>query len=156
RTPSPAWRPGSSSAAAPTRAAGCCWSTSSPTRRSTPTGWRPSCRSSRAWARGCTSTPRSTAARSGAAVLDDWLREAAATLGMEPADAALLGEEAVTLLLDVTRDVAHGVARPAGPLSTFVLGLAVGSSGGGLDDLRRLARRLADLADTWEADPSPS
>ena len=89
-------------------------------------------------------------------MLDDWLREAAATLGMEPADAALLGEEAVTLLLDVTRDVAHGVARPAGPLSTFVLGLAVGSSGGGLDDLRRLARRLADLADTWEADPSPS
>ena len=89
-------------------------------------------------------------------MLDDWLREAAAALGLELSDPALLGEDTVTLLLDVTRDVAHGVARPAGPLSTFVLGLAVGSSGGGLDDLRRLARRLADLADTWEADPSPS
>ena len=88
-------------------------------------------------------------------MLDDWLREAAATLGVEVADAAVLGEEAATVLLDVTRDVAHGVARPAGPLSTFVLGLALGS-GGGIDDLRRLARRLADLADTWEADPSPS
>jgi Domain of unknown function (DUF6457) len=89
-------------------------------------------------------------------VLDDWMREAAATLGLEPGDAALLGEETVTLLLDLTRDVAHGVARPAGPLSTFVLGLAVGSSGGGVDDLRRLAALLTDLADTWEADPSPS
>jgi hypothetical protein len=88
-------------------------------------------------------------------VLEDWLREAAATLGVEVADAAVLGEEAATVLLDVTRDVAHGVARPAGPLSTFVLGLALGS-GGGMDDLRRLARRLADLAETWEADPSPS
>ena len=89
-------------------------------------------------------------------MLDDWLRESAAALGVEPPDAAVLGEETATLLLDLTRQVAHGVARPAGPLSTFVLGLALGSSGGGLDDLRRLARRLADLADTWEADPSPS
>ena len=89
-------------------------------------------------------------------MLDDWLREAAATLGLELGDTALLGEDTVTLLLDVTRDVAHGVARPAGPLSTFVLGLAVGSSGGGADDLRRLARRLTDLAEAWEADPSPS
>ena len=88
-------------------------------------------------------------------MLEDWLREAAAALGVEVADAAVLGEEAATLLLDVTREVAHGVARPAGPLSTFVLGLALGS-GGGIDDLRRLARRLADLADAWEADPYPS
>ncbi|HKN92300.1 MAG TPA: DUF6457 domain-containing protein [Acidimicrobiia bacterium] len=88
-------------------------------------------------------------------MLDDWLREAAAALEFTPPDAAVLGDDAVTLLLDLTRDVAHGVARPAGPLSTFVLGLALGS-GGGIDDLRRLARRLADLADTWESDPSPS
>ena len=89
-------------------------------------------------------------------MLDDWLREAAAALEYTPSDGAVLGEGAATLLLDLTRDVAHGVARPAGPLSTFVLGLALGSSGGGMDDLRRLARRLTDLADTWESDPSPS
>jgi hypothetical protein len=88
-------------------------------------------------------------------MLDDWLREAAAALEYSPADAALLGDDAVSAILDLTRDVAHGVARPAGPLSTFVLGLALGS-GGGIDDLRRLARPLADLADAWEADPSPS
>jgi hypothetical protein len=89
-------------------------------------------------------------------VLDDWLREAAATLEYSPADAGLLGDDAATVLLDLTRDVAHGVARPAGPLSTFVLGLALGSSAGGIDDLRRLARRLTDLAEGWAADPSPS
>ena len=91
-----------------------------------------------------------------ASTVEDWLREAARTLEYAPGDAGLLGDEAATVLLDLTRDVAHGVARPAGPLSTFVLGLALGSSGGGVDDLRRLARRLTDLADGWAADPSPS
>jgi hypothetical protein len=89
-------------------------------------------------------------------VLDDWLREAAAALKVSPTDAAILSEEAVTVLLDLARDAAHGVARPAAPLGTFVLGLAVGASGGDMDDLRRFAGRLTDLADGWEADPSPS
>ena len=89
-------------------------------------------------------------------MLDDWLKEAAAAVEVSPGDPAVLSEEAVTLLLDLARDAAHGVARPAAPLATFVLGLAVGASGGGADDLRRLAGRLSDLADRWEADPSPS
>jgi hypothetical protein len=42
RPPSPGSRPGSSSAAAPMRAPGSCWKRSSTTRRSTPTGSRPS------------------------------------------------------------------------------------------------------------------
>jgi uncharacterized protein DUF6457 len=88
-------------------------------------------------------------------VLDDWLREAAAAVEVSPTDPAVLSEEAVTVLLDLARDAAHGVARPAAPLGTFVLGLAVGASGGDLGDLRRLARCLTDLADAWEA-PSPS
>ncbi len=89
-------------------------------------------------------------------MLDDWLREAAAALDVKPTDVAVLSEDAVAVLLDLARDAAHGVARPAAPLGTFVLGLAVGASGGGMDDLRRLARRLTDLADGWAADPSPS
>ena len=88
-------------------------------------------------------------------MLDDWLREAAATLECSP-DPAVLGEDAVTVLLDLARDAAHGVARPAAPLGTFVLGLAMGSSGGGIDDLRRFARRLAVLAGSWESEPSAS
>lgn len=89
-------------------------------------------------------------------MLDKWLKEAAAVLDVSPADAAVLGEDAVTLLLDLARDAAHGVARPAAPLATFVLGLAVGASGGDMAALRDFARRLADLADGWEAEPSPS
>ena len=89
-------------------------------------------------------------------MLDDWLREAAAALKVSPGDPAVLGEDAVTVLLDLARDAAHGVARPAAPLGTFVLGLALGASGGGMEDLRRLARRLTDLADGWDADPLPS
>jgi hypothetical protein len=87
-------------------------------------------------------------------VLDDWLREAAATLEVSPTDTAILSEDAVKVLLDLARDAAHGVARPAAPLGTFVLGLALGASGGGIDDLRRFAGRLTDLADRWEAEPS--
>ena len=89
-------------------------------------------------------------------MLDKWLKEAAAVLDVSPADAAVLGEDAVTLLLDLARDAAHGVARPAAPLATFVLGLAVGASGGDMAALRDFARRGADLADGWEAEPSPS
>jgi hypothetical protein len=87
-------------------------------------------------------------------VLDNWLREGAAALEVSPKEAAVLSEEAVTVLLDLARDAAHGVARPAAPLATFVLGLALGASGGGMDDLRRLAGRLTELADAWEAEPS--
>ena len=89
-------------------------------------------------------------------MLDDWLREAAAALEATPADKAVLSEDAVTLLLDLARDAAHGVARPAAPLGTFVLGLAMGASGGDFDDLRRFAGRLTELADGWDRDESPS
>lgn len=54
--------------------------------------------------------------------LDDWLREATAALQL-PADA--IPADLRTDLLDVTRDVAHNVARIAGPLTTYLLGLAV-------------------------------
>ena len=89
-------------------------------------------------------------------MLDNWLKEAAAALDVSPADAAVLGEDAVTVLLDLARDAAHGVARPAAPLATFVLGLGVGASGGDLAALRDFARRLTDLADGWDAEASPS
>lgn len=52
--------------------------------------------------------------------LDVWVRAAAQALDLDP------GEVPVDQLLDVTREVAHGVVRPAGPLTCFMLGLAVG------------------------------
>ena len=55
--------------------------------------------------------------------LQQWLAALADELGV--ADVGL-DEEAVSTLLDLTRDAAHQVERVAGPLTTFVLGVAVG------------------------------
>jgi hypothetical protein len=52
--------------------------------------------------------------------MDDWLAALAITLGVDPLD-----EEQVAELLDVARDVAHGVERKATPMATFLLGAAV-------------------------------
>ncbi len=56
--------------------------------------------------------------------LDDWLDEAGTTLGLTAGSipVALRNE-----LLDLTRDVAHGVARIAGPLTCYLVGVAVGA-----------------------------
>ncbi|MGR0218285.1 DUF6457 domain-containing protein [Agromyces sp. ZXT2-6] len=72
-------------------------------------------------------------------VLDDWVAEAADLLGIDPADVP------VAEVLDLARRAAHGVARPAAPVTTFLLGLAVGA--GRPDDLTSLSRRLGDAAE---------
>lgn len=74
---------------------------------------------------GTTTSERTTVDQSGksgrvpAGALGAWLAELQQLLGVEE-------QLDVDTVLDVARDVAHGVARPAAPLSTFVLGLAVG------------------------------
>jgi Domain of unknown function (DUF6457) len=85
-------------------------------------------------------------------MLERWLQTAAEAAGTTDADSTLLGAEAVTAVLDLARDAAHGVARPAAPLATFVAGLAVGRSGGGLSELQAIVGRLAEAADAWESD----
>lgn len=54
--------------------------------------------------------------------LDDWLIDASRALGLPPES---IPADMRTDLLDATRDVAHGVARVAGPLTCYLLGLAV-------------------------------
>jgi len=58
-------------------------------------------------------------------VLESWVTELAAALEVDP---AVLDRD---LLLDVARDAAHSVARPAAPLTTFLVGYAAGLRGGG-------------------------
>ncbi|WP_052129340.1 DUF6457 domain-containing protein [Clavibacter michiganensis] len=70
------------------------------------------------------------------AVLEHWVDRVAALLEL-PAQ-----EVDVSLVLDLARDAAHGIARPAAPLTTFLLGLAVGRAGGGAADARRLAAEI--------------
>lgn len=56
------------------------------------------------------------------ATLADWNETACQALGLDPAEVAARQG----LVLDLARDVAHGVARPAAPLTAYLLGLAVG------------------------------
>lgn len=54
--------------------------------------------------------------------LEDWLAEATGALNL-PADT--IDTALRDALLDVTRDAAHQVTRIAGPLTTYLIGLAV-------------------------------
>jgi hypothetical protein len=67
-----------------------------------------------------------------------WINTVCAELNV-PADVN------VDVILDVARVAAHNVERPAAPVSTFLLGLAVG---GGMD-FDEAAAKVEELAKTW-------
>jgi hypothetical protein len=52
-------------------------------------------------------------------------------------------------VLDMSRDVAHDVARPAAPLTAYLLGLAAGRSSDPEATADELAQRLCLLAQRW-------
>ena len=54
-----------------------------------------------------------------APTLQNWTTDLATALGLSP-------EVPIKGLLEVARDAAHGVERPAAPITTFLVGLAVG------------------------------
>ncbi|MDT4922612.1 MAG: hypothetical protein QOG01_325 [Pseudonocardiales bacterium] len=72
--------------------------------------------------------------------LDSWITELATALDVDPATVPR------DLLLDVARDAAHGVARPAAPLTTFLVGLAAGMRGGDQDAVEQAAATAQRLA----------
>ncbi|MEU1822863.1 NTP transferase domain-containing protein [Streptomyces abikoensis] len=84
-------------------------------------------------------------------VLDEWISAVKAELGIE-LDVDTAG------LLDLARDAAHGVARPAAPLTTFLVGYAAALRGGGPEAVAEAARAAGALAERWaaEADGKPS
>lgn len=78
-----------------------------------------------------------------------WLREAATALGRPELELTAAQQ---STLLELARAAAHGVARPAAPLTTFLAGYALGAQGG-LDGLDDIAARLSAAADAHaEAD----
>lgn len=72
--------------------------------------------------------------------LERWATDLAAALELDPAIVD------ITLILDLARDAAHGVARPAAPITTFLVGYAFALRGGSHDDLSDLATRASALA----------
>ncbi|MEV0490984.1 NTP transferase domain-containing protein [Streptomyces atratus] len=76
-------------------------------------------------------------------VLDEWITAVKNELGIEL-------DVATDVLLDLARDAAHGVARPAAPLTTFLVGYAAAkANGGGAEAVADAARKAAALALRW-------
>ena len=76
--------------------------------------------------------------------LDSWIAAAAAELEIDPAEIDLRA------VLDLARDVAHQVERPAAPVTAYLLGLAVG--GGQSPTIA--AERLRQRAASWTPGPA--
>ena len=78
-------------------------------------------------------------------VLDEFTTTVSKALGLD--------ESAVDrdLVLDLTKEVAHNVTRPAAPLAAFLAGLAAGKAGGGADDVRAAVEKVAALANGYTA-----
>jgi hypothetical protein len=77
--------------------------------------------------------------------LEEWTASVCAELRLDPAAAD------ITTVLDLARDAAHGVARPAAPLTTYLVGVAVGR-GMTLPDA---AGRISALAADWGTPDAP-
>ncbi|MFI1704574.1 NTP transferase domain-containing protein [Streptomyces griseoruber] len=75
-------------------------------------------------------------------VLDEWISAVKDELGIDL-------EVDTGLLLDLARDAAHGVARPAAPLTTFLVGYAAAQAQGGPEAVAEAARKAAALALRW-------
>ncbi|MET9763478.1 NTP transferase domain-containing protein [Streptomyces sp. NPDC006372] len=78
-------------------------------------------------------------------VLDEWISAAKDELGIDL-------DVDTGVLLDLARDAAHGVARPAAPLTTFLVGYAAARAGGGPEAVAEAARKAAALAARWAAE----
>lgn len=75
-------------------------------------------------------------------VLDEWLAAVKEELGLDT-------DVDTRVLLDLARDAAHGVARPAAPLTTFLVGYAAGRAGGGPEAVAEAARKVTALTKRW-------
>ena len=85
--------------------------------------------------------------------LEQWLVVAARAAGVPESDITRLDADLVAAILDLARDAAHGVERPAAPLAAFALGLSVGRAGTSDSDVSARCARIADRAAAWPLDP---
>lgn len=86
---------------------------------------------------------------SDAVALAEWVAAVARELGLE---GAVDSGELVDAILDMTSDVAHGVSRPAAPVTAFLIGVAAGRAEDPAVAARDHAQVVARLAESWGAD----
>ena len=75
--------------------------------------------------------------------LHDWIDELSDVLDVD-------AEIDEALILDLARAAAHNVARPAAPITTFLLGWAAGHHEAGPGEIEALAARAEQLALSWD------
>jgi hypothetical protein len=75
--------------------------------------------------------------------LHDWIDELCDALDIDT-------EVDEALVLDLARDAAHNVERPAAPITTYLLGFAAGASSADEAGIERLAARAQALAEGWD------
>ena len=77
--------------------------------------------------------------------MSEWTEAVCQELGIELDDPGA----GTQLVLDLTADVAHAVARPAAPWTAFLVGLAAGRSADPEADAAELAGQIRRLAADW-------
>ena len=78
--------------------------------------------------------------------IDRWVMAVAEDLGLSPNPAD------TRTILDMTKDVAHNVDRPAAPVTSYLVGIAVGRG----MVLREAVKHVRDLADAWPGNSEES
>jgi molybdopterin-guanine dinucleotide biosynthesis protein A len=73
-----------------------------------------------------------------------WMTRVATLLDVDP------HEVLTSELLDLTREVAHGVERKSAPLTTFLLGYAAGKDSLSPDDVRKLIETVSNAVAEWQ------
>jgi hypothetical protein len=74
--------------------------------------------------------------------LHDWIDELCDALDLET-------EVDEGVILDLARDAAHAVERPAAPITTYLLGYAAALNGGDPEKVEALAAAATELAEKW-------
>ena len=75
--------------------------------------------------------------------LHDWIDELCDVLDID-------AEVDEGLILDLARDAAHNVMRPAAPITTYLLGYAAALHAADPERLERLAGAASALAEKWD------
>lgn len=86
---------------------------------------------------------------SDAKAMSEWTTAVARELGLEDAVEAA---PTVDMVLDLTSNVAHGVSRPAAPVTAFLIGVAAGRADDPAVAARDYAQKISRLAEGWDAD----
>lgn len=75
----------------------------------------------------------------------DWIEAVTSELGISGVE---VNDSLMKEILAVARDAAHNVERPAAPLSTYLMGIAVARGADPVD----VAQRIGELASNWNSE----